>query len=111
MDKELKMCIKSLKENSLLGYSTSRASLLTYPITPVNDLNMSRIYNLINEVKEITCEMLEEQPKIINYPVTEHCFDRIEINHDDFVNFKNHLESEEVFENPKLIHLFEDYFE
>jgi hypothetical protein len=77
----------------------------------VNDLNMSRIYNLINEVKEITCEMLEEQPKIINYPVTEHCFDRIEINHDDFVNFKNHLESEEVFENPKLIHLFEDYFE
>jgi hypothetical protein len=105
------MSTSPTKDNVFSNYSTSKADFLTYLVTPVDDLNMIRTYNVISGAKEVSSEIIEEQQKIISFPSIEPYLDRIEIKHEDFIKFKNRLESEEVFDNPNLIKLLEDYLE
>lgn len=105
------MSTSPTKDNVFSNYSTSKADFLTYLVTPVNVLNMIRTYNVIPGAKEVYNEITEEQQKVISFPVIDPYLDRIEIKHEDFIKFKNHLKSVKIIENPKLMRLLEEFSE
>jgi len=100
-----------LKEALLLANSTSGVGLATSLYTSPKTFTIPRVFHLIDEIKEVSYEMIDKQPIIQKYPATELCKDRIEINNDDFVKFKNHLKSDKIIENPKLMRLLEEFSE
>ncbi|MFA5467551.1 MAG: hypothetical protein WC224_00665 [Sphaerochaetaceae bacterium] len=103
------MSTKSPKDDLSQSCSTDSAGLLAYPITPLHALEVQSIHDFITDIDGCAYEIIKTPQEIVINAEVEFYQDRIVINNDDFVKFKDHLESKQEFENPNLKSLLEKF--